>query len=849
MKKKCMIFILVLTLLIGFFVAKEDTKGGKYDFIGVNSGLPSINHSAIAISPVNPNLIYIGTKIGLYASDDGGESFWQRTIDPSQEEVWVKAVCPSPIEEKTVFIGTYGKGLLVSKDGGFSWESMNTGLTSQDIETIAIDPKNTKIMYVGTYGSGIFKSTNGGKSFSLKSKDLPTLRIKKIVLSPQDTNIVYVVLYDNAGIFRSDDGGNNWIEINNGISGSDKDISSFAIDSINDGTIYAGTHTYGKLLKSNDYGETWKQVNNKFTESFISDIVVDFKNSNLIYVATGEGLFKSENGGVVFKKSSNGLPNSYLTHLLINPKDQNVLFTSTFDAGLYKSTDAGKNWISKNEGLPYYSIEMLKFNPKDSSLILATDNGLYLSKDRQVFSRVGPEGVFFTCISFDPSDSNYVYAGTYYKGLYKSDDGGNTWRKLSTAFDNFDLWDIEVDPKDYKIIYVATYNNGVYKSTDMGNSFKQINSGLKSKDVYALAIDPTNTQTIYAATALGAFKSTNGGATWSEINKGILNLFLYDIEVNPKDPKIVYAASNGSGVYKSADSGTSWVELSRGLENKKVYDITLNPGYPNVLTAGTEGGVFFLENYSNTWEKMNDGLTDLTVYSVAFDPNNISFLYVGTCQGGLFRKQVTRTIKVLPTEGGKVEPSGTLEVVFGSEVVFNITPDSGYKLKEIYAGSNKYQNPSTTFRVTLGTTYNSTFRAVFEKIAPSNIVILLQIGNRIFTVNGDRRTLDSPPIIKNNRTLLPIRAVVESLGGTVGWDGAEHKVTVALGSKTLELWIGKPIAKVNGRDTLIDATNPNVVPEIVNSRTMLPLRFVAESLGADVQWDGTTKTITITYIP
>ncbi|MGB9856388.1 MAG: hypothetical protein ACPLKS_07635, partial [Caldisericum exile] len=94
MKKKCMIFILVLTLLIGFFVAKEDTKGGKYDFIGVNSGLPSVNHSAIAISPVNPNLIYIGTKIGLYASDDGGESFWQRTIDPSQEEVWVKAVCP-----------------------------------------------------------------------------------------------------------------------------------------------------------------------------------------------------------------------------------------------------------------------------------------------------------------------------------------------------------------------------------------------------------------------------------------------------------------------------------------------------------------------------------------------------------------------------------------------------------------------------------------------------------------------------------------------------------------------------------------------------------------------------------
>jgi hypothetical protein len=108
-------------------------------------------------------------------------------------------------------------------------------------------------------------------------------------------------------------------------------------------------------------------------------------------------------------------------------------------------------------------------------------------------------------------------------------------------------------------------------------------------------------------------------------------------------------------------------------------------------------------------------------------------------------------------------------------------------------------------------------------------------------------TLDSPPIIKNNRTLLPIRAVVEALGGTVGWDAMERRVTVSLGTTTIELWIGKSIAKVNGVDTPIDSANPKVVPEIINSRTMLPLRFVTENLGCDVQWDGTTKMITIKY--
>jgi len=68
-----------------------------------------------------------------------------------------------------------------------------------------------------------------------------------------------------------------------------------------------------------------------------------------------------------------------------------------------------------------------------------------------------------------------------------------------------------------------------------------------------------------------------------------------------------------------------------------------------------------------------------------------------------------------------------------------------------------------------------------------------------------------------------------------------------LGSTIIELWIGKSIAKVNGINTPIDSTNSKVVPEIINSRTMLPLRFVTENLGCDVKWDDATKTITITY--
>jgi outer membrane protein assembly factor BamB len=194
--------------------------------------------------------------------------------------------------------------------------------------------------------------------------------------------------------------------------------------------------------------------------------------------------------------------------------------------------------------------------------------------------------------------------------------------------------------------------------------------------------------------------------------------------------------------------------------------------------------------------------------------------------------------------GGSISPSGTITTNYGDSKTFTITPNSGYKISNLKVdGVSKGSVSSYTFSNIIS---DHRIEASFEKEI-AQTVIVLRIGNTTFTVDGSTRTLDSPPIIKNSRTLLPIRAVVEALGGTVGWNAAERKVTVTLGYKTIELWIGKSMAKVDGVDTPIESTNSKVVPEIINSRTMLPLRFVTENLGCDVQWDGTTKTITITY--
>ncbi len=151
---------------------------------------------------------------------------------------------------------------------------------------------------------------------------------------------------------------------------------------------------------------------------------------------------------------------------------------------------------------------------------------------------------------------------------------------------------------------------------------------------------------------------------------------------------------------------------------------------------------------------------------------------------------------------------------------------------------------------------NNQFISNFQQIKAKNynlsteedkIILVLQINNRIMFINDSEIEIDVPPQIFEGRTLLPIRWVAEPLGATVLWDGIEKKVTVQLKDVVIELWIGRNLARVNGNYKFIDPDNPKVVPLIIEGRTMLPIRFVAENLGCEVDWNGQCQIITIIY--
>jgi uncharacterized protein len=128
------------------------------------------------------------------------------------------------------------------------------------------------------------------------------------------------------------------------------------------------------------------------------------------------------------------------------------------------------------------------------------------------------------------------------------------------------------------------------------------------------------------------------------------------------------------------------------------------------------------------------------------------------------------------------------------------------------------------------------------------IVTRLQIGSTLYRVDGQQRQMDAAPIIYESRTLLPIRYVAEAIGATVLWDAQTEKVTILMEDRTIELWIGSNLARVNGVQMQIDANNRLVKPVIIPpGRTMMPLRFIAENLGCDVEWNETLQEVTVTY--
>ena len=197
------------------------------------------------------------------------------------------------------------------------------------------------------------------------------------------------------------------------------------------------------------------------------------------------------------------------------------------------------------------------------------------------------------------------------------------------------------------------------------------------------------------------------------------------------------------------------------------------------------------------------------------------------------------------TENGEISVTPA-KAEAGEKVTIKATPDSGYQLDKITVkdknnstvkltkvDENEYTFTMPSGKVSVDAAFARKDATDDNTAAEQGKTIKLQIGSRIVNVDNEAVIYDVAPVIRNDRTLVPIRIITETLGGKVDWNGATKEVTLTLDGREIKMTIGKTLEKYG------------VAPVIIDGRTFVPVRFVADELGATVAWDDATKTVTI----
>ncbi len=219
----------------------------------------------------------------------------------------------------------------------------------------------------------------------------------------------------------------------------------------------------------------------------------------------------------------------------------------------------------------------------------------------------------------------------------------------------------------------------------------------------------------------------------------------------------------------------------------------------------------------------------------------------GGSSGGGGGGGVTKyAVAVSPADNGKVTPDKT-SAAKGSVVTITAMANDGYALDTIKAtdkagkeikltdkGDGKYTFTMPASKVEVKAAFKQTASKPGKPAEEMKTVVVMQVGSKTMFVNGKAYEKDAAPVIMNDRTLVPIRFVTESLGGTVAWNAETKEVTLVIDGKEIKMTIGKTIEKYG------------VAPVIIDSRTFVPVRFVADELGATTAWNAETKTVTIT---
>ena len=397
---------------------------------------------------------------------------------------------------------------------------------------------------------------------------------------------------------------------------------------------YTGVND-GGVWKTDDYGRTWQPIFDSMPTGSIGDVAVAQSNPNVIYVGSGEGvqrpdlsvgdgMYKSVDGGKTWKHL--GLADGYqIGGLAIDPKNENRVFVAVLghpygpneERGVYRTTDGGTTWskvfyIDENTGAIQVTID-----PANSDIIYADmfaarqgpwENGEFTGPGSGLFKSIdggntwkklekglpGKDsglGRIGFCIA--PSNPNRLFAVVSSKkqgGIYRSDDAGESWTMMSNDIRYWDRGDdfaeMKVDPKNADIVY--DINVVSWKSTDGGKTWTGWKGAPGGDDYHRLWINPDNSDVILLAGDQGSAVTVNGGRTWSSwYNQPTAQL--YHVSADNAFPYNVYSGQQESGSVGIASRGNDGQITDREWHPVSAEEygyVVADPLNPNIIYGG-----------------------------------------------------------------------------------------------------------------------------------------------------------------------------------------------------------------------------------------------------------------------
>jgi photosystem II stability/assembly factor-like uncharacterized protein len=616
---------------------------------------PTGSVGAIAVAPSDPDILYVGsgeglqrpdlsTGDGVYKSMDTGRTWTHLGLRDAQQ---ITAILVDPKDANRVFVAAEGhpygpnaeRGVFRSSDGGQTFEKVlykdeNTGGAD-----LAFDPANAQTVYAVLWaarvapweirsgesfvsaGGGLFKSTDGGTTWKPLTRGLPgaadDLGRIGIAVAPSQSNLIYATVEakKNAGVYRSEDAGETWKQVNSDrrIGGRGPGAMGIAVAPDNPEIIFVANTT---TWKSTDGGKTFTGFKGAPGGDDYQRIWISAEHPQIIALTSDQGAVISVNGGVTWSSWYNQ-PTAQFYHVTTDNRFPYWVYGAQQEsgsAGTQSRSDYGEITFREWHSVGVFEYGYIAVDPLDANILY----GARLTRTNQALGEVAdvtPEAIRrgeyrydrTLPVVFSALDPHTLFFAA--NVLFKSTDRGNSWQVISP----------DLTHESYEI----PANLGVFSASDP-------EKGKHRGVIYAVAPSFKEANTIWAGTDDGLIHLTRDlGKSWQNVTPVQLTPWgkVSIIEASPFDAGTAYAAINAfrlddlhPHIYRTRDFGKSWQQITKGIaDNAPVNTVREDPLRKGLLFAGTENSVYVSFDDGDRWQPLqlnlpHTSMRDLTIH-------------------------------------------------------------------------------------------------------------------------------------------------------------------------------------------------------------------------------------------